>query len=812
MIHWYQYNVSFWVPVTMYGGGIMLIAHIRQSDYTEQSVQEHLEAVAILARSYGEPVRLGAHAELSGYLHDMGKFTTHFTTYLKDAVLENKIAEKKIDHSTAGAKYVYEQYGGRDALQDYVVETIGMAILSHHSGMQNFVQPDLKPSDYLRRVTNEQLPYYDEVVENFESITENVVKVERLIKEAKEEMKKFIQQVTPLGNNRAIYLTLMQKLVYSCLIDADRTNTRCFEENSNESLTNNKEVFEKGYDYLMETVIEWQKNSEGINELRNDMSESCDKMADLPSAIYTLTVPTGGGKTFASLRYALKHAKKYNKSRIIYVVPYTTILEQNAKEVRSIIKQPEAVLEHHANVIDDTALDNDTDFYDHPHHKSMQLGRDNWDYPIIFTTMVQYLDAFYQKGTRKSRRLHNLTDAIIIFDEVQSVPYQHKELFHASINFLHAIGNSSIVLCTATQPANSAAIKQIEVPLLITKGAEMIPHLDEVVDAFKRVNITSKVSLEGWDATQIANFTETLLEDRDSVLIILNTKTAARKLYRELEMLENTHIAHLSTSMCPMHRKEVLEGVKSKLGKQKVVCVSTQLIEAGVDISFESVIRSLAGLDSIAQAAGRCNRHAERELGEVYIIRANDENLSRLPEIRIGAEVTDNYILSNSEFVDRLLHPKTIETYFTHFLAQAKREILVTPEGLDHDLLTLLKGTLAAKRPRETKSSGMFKTIEKYFEAIYSPTTAVLVPYREGEEIIASLNEQIRDFSEFNKLIKKAQQYSVNLYSHELRILDNEGLIESLYEDSILCLKEKAYDTEYGVTLEGLAKLNDYQY
>ncbi|WP_153732962.1 CRISPR-associated helicase Cas3' [Sporosarcina obsidiansis] len=786
---------------------LLLIAHIRQSDFVEQSVQEHLEEVAKLARSYGDSVGLGAHAELSGLLHDMGKFTVHFTTYLKDAVLENIIAGDKIDHSTAGAKYLFEQYGGQDPIQDYVIETVGMVVLSHHSGMQNFVQPDLKPSDYVRRVTNEQLPYFEEVVFNFESITGNVEKVERLLAEAKEEMKKFIQLVKPLGHAN-IYLTLMQKLVFSCLVDADRTNTRCFEENSSVPDENNEAVFEEGYRHLMEKVTDWQKNRKGINALRNDMSESCDKRADLPSAIYTLTIPTGGGKTYASLRYALKHAKKYNKSRIIYVVPYTTILEQNAKEVREIIKQPEAVLEHHGNVIDDEGLDNGTDYYDTPYHKNMQLGRDNWDYPIIFTTMVQFLDAFYQKGTRKSRRLHNMTDAIIVFDEVQSVPYQHRELFHSAVNFLHAIGRSSIILCTATQPANHAAIKQIEVPVLLAKEPEMIPHLDDVVDAFKRVNITSKVDLEGWDAKQIANFTETLLEDRDSVLIILNTKSAVKKLYQELEILQDTYIAHLSTSMCPMHRKVELEKIKGKLGKEKVVCVSTQLIEAGVDISFESVIRSLAGLDSIAQAAGRCNRHAERELGDVYVIRAKDENLSKLPEIRIGAEVTDHYILTNPELAERLLHPKTIETYFTHFLAQAKREIPIAPAGLDYDLLTLLRGSLARKQPKKTKSSGMFKTIEKHFEAIHSPTTAVLVPYeKEGEEIIASLNEQIHDFTLFNKLIKKAQQYSVNLYSHELRILSNEGLIESLHDDSIYCLKEKAYDLKYGVTLEGKAEL-----
>ncbi|MEK4024500.1 CRISPR-associated helicase Cas3' [Sporosarcina sp. FSL W7-1283] len=790
----------------MSGVDVLLIAHIRQSDFAEQSVQEHLEEVAELARRFGDLVNLGAHAELSGFLHDMGKFTEHFTTYLKNAVLKNKIVGEKIDHSTAGAKYLYERYYGIDPLQDYVVETVGMAVLSHHSGMQNFLQPDLKPSDYVRRVTNEQLPYYDEVVLNFESITGNIERVQQLIDKAKLEMQKFIQLVKPLGNAN-VYLTLMQKLVFSCLIDADRTNTRCFEENSNTSEMYAGDVFEIGYQHLMEKVTEFKQNNQGINALRNEMSESCDIFAGYPSGIYTLTVPTGGGKTFASLRYALKHALKYKKSRIIYVVPYTTILEQNAQAVREMIQQPEAVLEHHANVVDDEGIDNETDYYNQPYHKNMQLGRDNWDYPIIFTTMVQFLDAFYQKGTRKSRRLHNLTDAIIVFDEVQSVPYQHRELFHSAVNFLQAIGNSSIILCTATQPANNASIKQIKVPLLLKKESEMIPRLDEVVDAFKRVSISSEVDPDGWDAAQIANFTKKLLEDRDSVLVILNTKTAVKKLYQELVVLQDVYVAHLSTSMCAMHRKEILERIKEKLGKEKVVCVSTQLIEAGVDISFESVIRSLAGLDSIAQAAGRCNRNGERDLGEVFIIRSKDENLSKLPEIRIGAEVTSDYILTNPAYIDRLLHPKTIETYFSHFLAQAEREIRIAPPELDCDLFTLLNGTSAAKQSKQTRSSGMFKTIEKHFEAIHSPTTAVLVPFGEGEEIIASLNEDIRDFKLFNQLIKKAQQYSVNLYTHELRILDNEGLIESLYEDSIYCLTKKAYDLEYGVTLKGQAGL-----
>src|SRR5699024_8957452 len=298
---------------------------------------------------------------------------------------------------------------------------------------------------------------------------------------------------------------------------------------------------------------------------------------------------------------------------------------------------------------------------------------------------------------------------------------------------------------------------------------------------FKRVSFHNKVEPDGWDTDQIGNFVKQLIQRLDSVLIILNTKTAVRKLYERLAELNEAYVVHLSTSMCPAHRKEKLTDIKRKLGNEKVICISTQLIEAGVDISFASVIRSLAGLDSIAQAAGRCNRNKEVEIGDVYLIRVKDEYLSKLPEIRIGGEVTENYILSNPQYADYLLSPETIKTYFTHFQAQATREILKTPKGLDYELLALLDGTFASKKQPQTKSAGMFKTIERYFEAISSPTTGVLAPFGEGKDIIARLNEDIKDPALFNQLMKQAQQYSVNLYDHELQILGSENLISPLF-------------------------------
>lgn len=786
----------------------MFIAHIRKSDYKIQTVQDHLEGVAWLARRYGEPVELAAHTELSGFLHDMGKYTEAFTTYIRNAVLYDDVASTKIDHSTAGAKYLYENYYGRDLLQNLVVETVGMAILSHHSGLQNFIQTDTSQSDYIRRVTNPVLPHYQEVADNFEAVSGNVEKVTQLIQAAKKEVQEFMERIKHLnGNERTIHLNYMQKLVFSCLIDADRTDTRCFEEDTEVNISDHSAVFEVGYSNLMNQVNEWGTSDHPINKLRNEMSEGCDMRANEPSAILTLSIPTGGGKTFASLRYALKHAMQHKKERILYVVPYTTILEQNAEAVRAIIKQPEAVLEHHANVIDDRGLDDEQDYYQEAYHKQLQLGRDNWDYPIVFTTMVQLLDAFFQKGTRKSRRLHHLTNSVIIVDEVQSVPYKHFHLFNTAMNFLRTIGNSSILLCTATQPE----VAEMKYKIHLEKNAEIVPDLVKTVDAFKRVSIINKVEKGGWKLEKIASFTEEIMTEHQSLLIILNTKSEVRKLYQLLEELNIAEVYHLSTSMCPAHRTEKLDEIREKLGKEPIICVSTQLIEAGVDISFESVIRSQAGLDSIAQAAGRCNRNGEQEEGKVYIIRSAEENLSRLPEIRIGGEVLENYILNNEDFDGNYLSPEAIQTYFRHFDAQAGRDIKVVPQPLDYPLIKHLDGLHPNAKKANTISKGMFKTVEKYFEAIESPTTSVIVPYAEGKEIIASLN-QVRDIKEFSDIIKHAQQYSVNLFDYEMQKLSQNNLLVPLYDNSIYCLTERAYDEDFGVTIDGAGSMMDLNF
>jgi CRISPR-associated endonuclease/helicase Cas3 len=802
-----------------------MIAHMRKMDYKEQTVQEHLEAVSAIAKEFGKKVDVQSMAELAGYLHDMGKNTKAFSTYIENAVKKLGAPSVKIDHSSAGAKYLYEKYyidspkKLSESISNMVIEMVGMVILSHHSGLQNFLQTDGSQSDFFRRVCREDLPHYEEVCTTFLSVPGNQGRVEELYQASLKEMKTFLLQLQQLSKqwegksriSRYVYHSILMKYIFSCLIDADRTDSRRFDEDDSSVLyLSNHLFFKESYDHLIDQLQEWATSpdaSHPINELRAAMSEQCDHLAKEPSSIYQLSIPTGGGKTFASLRYALKHAHLKAKDRIIYVVPYTTILEQNADAVRKIIKNKDMVLEHHANVIDDAVGDDELDYYRKPSLKQIQLARDNWDHPIIFTTMVQFLDTFYGKGTRKARRLHNLTNAIVIFDEVQSVPVKHISLFNSAVNFLHYFGKSSIILCTATQPSLTATAY----PLLMNADAEMVKDLSDVVKAFQRVSITSNVTTEGWTGNEISNFALDELEDKQSLLIILNTKKAVLNVYHELKKSSGYSVFHLSTSMCPQHRKDILNDVKTKLksGNEKVICVSTQLIEAGVDISFECVIRSLAGLDSIAQAAGRCNRNGEYAKGTVYIIRAQDEALSRLPEIALGQKVTEEDVLTRSELAEDLLSPAAIQTYFDFFLTKAAREIRMSDSKLNIPLIELIDQSqkyfeaVPLGRPR-TLVRSMYKTLESRFEVIEAPTTGILVPYHdEGRKLIADLNEEIRDYDQLNLLLKKAQLYSVNVYSHTLHQLVKEDLIFPLLTEGVYALQDGGYHKEFGLSLTG---------
>lgn len=796
------------------------IAHISANGHRIQTVSEHLQAVQEGCEVYGTSVGVRYLAGLAGLLHDLGKNTTAFKTYIQDAASHPDTPPRRgsVDHSTAGGRFLYQRYHttAKTPAERLAVEWVGNCIISHHQGLRDYLNSDLKAPFFERVATK------TEGMEEFETAVSTFLtgrsseQLDRYFEQACQEVERAMDTVR-LHKLPPITLALLTKYVFSCLIDADRTDARQFEEGQREPwTTNHRDFFERSYAKLMAKLQTYETNKDSflaINRWRSNLSRQCEEFSERPPGIYTLSIPTGGGKTLASLRYALKHALGYGKERIVYIVPYTTIIEQNAEEIRRILKEDDLILEHHSNVIED--VDFDVEDYD-LRKKRLNLARDNWDRPLIFTTMVQFLNTFYAKGTRNVRRLHRLSNAVLIFDEVQAVPPNCVALFNAALNFLSVFGQTTSILCTATQPT----LDFVKNGLRLSQQAEIISNLSEVSQKFKRV-VVEDLTDSPLGAADLATFIRKRMEEVHQILVILNTKYAVRKLFLQLEQDlwikdRQVKLYHLSTNMCAAHRKQVLADVRRDLAaKEVVICVSTPLIEAGVDISFECVIRSLAGLDSVAQAAGRCNRHGRDSMRTVYVIRSLDEVLTNLPEIRIASEITKRVLsefhLDPDQYGHDLLAPQAMATYFKYYYHQIRSELKYPISDLNKNLFDLLdcnRALFEAYYHRhgmapKTLSLPSFATTERYFQVIHDVGTSVLVPYNdEAKRLVVTLNgDPMSD--DLSELLRKSQQYVVNLSDHAIRSLDRNGLIYPLLHGHVLALRETAYSSQFGVDTEG---------
>ncbi|OLN22433.1 CRISPR-associated helicase/endonuclease Cas3 [Domibacillus antri] len=803
------------------------IAHIRASDGVIQTVEEHLLDVKKLAERAGEKVGLAHVSGLAGMLHDMGKFTNRFKKYILQAVNdpENPPKRGEVDHSTAGGRLLHRRYH-EDRTKPFhalLAEIVGNAIISHHGNLHDFLSPELE-SPFLRRVKEKELLEYKEAEQRFFQFVINEQEFDEYVDQAASELQEFIMKYKHEGFETMAMFT--SKFIFSVLVDADRTNTRLFEENKlHEQEEETEPLFPLYYERLMEKMISFEKHKDAgspINQLRREMAEQCEVFAEKPSGIYTLSIPTGGGKTLASLRYALKHAIKYNKKRIVYVVPFTTIIEQNAETVRAILQDDESILEHHSNVTETEDKEEQDGIMSR--QEKLKLARDNWDVPIIFTTMVQFLNTFYAKGNRNTRRLHQLSEAVIIFDEVQKVPIRCVSLFNKALNFLTEAAHSSVVLCTATQPA----LDFVEHQLNIKSESEMIRGIDEVAEAFKRVEL-SDMTAAAFNTDTLASFIYERMDEVDSVLVILNTKTVVKRLFEHLkeELGEDVHLFHLSTSMCAAHRADILEKIRKCLEQNKrVICLSTQLIEAGVDVSFQCVIRSVAGLDSIAQAAGRCNRHGEYGIKTVYIIDHEEENLDKLKEIKIGKKIVLRMLkdmqVDSSEHGGSLLSREAMERYFKRFYKKFELDLDYPVSKIQNDHLVGLLTRPADENDYKsayTRQSGKgqlplflansYATAADYFQVIDQRTDTVLVPYGEGQKLIAELSGD-QSIEDYGRLMRKAQQFSVNIYAYEKQQLIQEDGLVSLMNGTIWALREGAYDKKYGLNINNSSSPGDF--
>lgn len=811
---------------------IPFVAHYRQSDGTPQSVMEHLENVSALARSFAGKIGLPSLGELIGLLHDVGKYSDVFQVYLLSAVgklnpdddeyVDSEGMRGKIDHSSAGAQYVWEALQNKDHLQRIAGQIMSICIASHHSGLLDCLSSDGTDTFSKRIAKPNDKTHLDEVrIKIEESIQSRISEI--LASTAIE--KELRQRLELLWNSeqsreiREFMLGLLVRFIFSALIDADRLNSADFENIIAANARYNGYYPE--WNVLIEKLeahLACFKARNQVDEIRSEISASCLNFASREKGLFQLTVPTGGGKTLASLRFALHHAKHRKMDCIIYVVPYTTIIDQNAKVVRSIFENTEhqpvtsgkqIVLEHHSN------LTPEIDTW------QSKILSENWDAPIIYTTMVQFLETLFAAGTRGARRMHHLANAVIIFDEIQTIPIRTVHLFNNAINFLVGQCGSTVVFCTATQPlldevdARKGAVQ-------LSVNHQIMADVGKLFKNLRRVEVDDKRKAGGWTKDEVAEEAQQELKCAGSVLVIVNTKAQAREIYQRCKQITE-EVFHLSTSMCPAHRIDVLGKVKECLNPDNpkpVICVSTQLIEAGVDVDFDSVIRYLAGLDSIAQAAGRCNRNGLSKTGRVVVVNPTNENLDKLPEIRIAKEkaerVLDEYRNDPTSLGNDLISPDAMTLYYRYQFFDRAHEMAYPVSfkevGRNDTLLSMLStndlSINAYKRKNNTAPPlhlrQSFKTAAEAFKVIDAPTESVVVPYgEEGKRIIAELLSSAGQFEKKYKLIKQAQRYSVNMFLHEIaRLKDMRRIHESLKGSGIMYLDSQHYSNEFGASVE----------
>lgn len=812
-------------------GKEMPIAHHRESDGALQTVEQHLLRVGQRASQNAQKLNLGSHGELIGLLHDLGKYSNAFQTYIQSAVgLLNQDEDEefvdaaglkgKIDHSTAGAQLVWQSLSKQGQLGAIAGQIFSLCIASHHSGLIDCLSSDtdsLGKDVYSKRMDKaDEYTHLQEVLAKVDDSiltrAKELIENPDLLKAMRKALAKIVRSA-PIKDDKSVIaqqqIGLLVRFLFSCLIDADRVDSADFESPKAAKLRAHGQYAE--WDILcerLESHLAELAPCKPIDDLRRDISNHCLKAASRSKEIYTLTVPTGGGKTLASLRFALHHAKQHKMERVIYVIPFTSIIDQNAEVVRNIlepkgVRPGSIVFEHHSNLT--------------PAQQSWRgkILSENWDAPVIYTTSVQFLETLFGAGTRGARRMHQLANAVLIFDEIQTLPINCVHLFNNAINFLVEQCGSSVVLCTATQPL----LDQVEAG----KGAikthpdnELMPNVEGLFKELKRVEVINRRKPDGWTHNEVAELALQETHRAGSCLVIVNTKNAAQALYRLSKEMTDIPAYHLSTSMCPAHRKEILNEIRQRLDERlPTLCFSTQLIEAGVDVDFGAVIRYSAGLDSIAQAAGRCNRNGRLEKGHVHIINPQDENLEMLQDIRIGRDkaerVLDEFEDSPDSFDHDRIGLEAMKRYYSYYFFDRKAEMdyPVSAKAIGHDdtLLNLLSTNTQATAAHGTQTGQApniylrqsFMSAAKTFKAIDAPTQGIIVQHgEEGRKIVADLCAAYMPDKEFD-MLRRAQQFTVNVFPNVLDKLTKAEAVREVQEGTgILYLDYRYYSDEFG--------------
>lgn len=788
-------------------------AHVNPETRNTQSVREHLSGTMELAERNCPLEILRYILKVAILLHDAGKLGDDFFGYMKDILTYGEKAMKRqSDHITAGGRILEELVG-----KNLTSEFIGTVVYSHH-GLQDNI--NMESGETLFEKRREKGIELEKIQQRYFEIIDRKILMKYLIA-AHGELQKLLGQIDAFVQsseerncgNRKFYLGMFARLALSVLIDSDWTDTACFFQGEPHperiSADRIQEIWQKSITHF-ETYVKHLSDSGEKSRLdiyRREISDRCFRAAEKENRLYRLTVPTGAGKTLSSLRFALHHARKYHRKHIIYVAPYNSILEQNAEEIRRAVGNDEFVLEHHCNVF----------FEDENKELAYRKLAESWDSPIIVTTAVQMLNTLFSAQKSSLRRMHSLCNSVIIFDEVQAFPVRGTELFNLAVNFLAVFCNTTVVLCSATQPS-LARLKENN----LFRCTEMAGLPGQYAEAFKRVEIEDRTDAVpgGMQAEDISELAWKALRKYGSVLIIVNTKECAKRIYKELKKAccEECELYHLSTSMCPKNRKDELEAIRRNLNpdsRKPVICVSTQLIEAGVDLSFGCVIRSLAGLDSIIQAAGRCNRHDEMDSGKVYIVRMSQdaEYLGELHDIVRAQNAAEKFLDYFKEDPDAFGGSLDSEASAAAYFGEYLYDFGAVPTKYPiYSCKTTMEELLGKNEPgcrqymrRHGGKAGLpcmcqaFATAGKAYRVIDGEAEeTVVVPYDEiAKKAIDVLENGSASLSEQRKAVRTLQQYSVGISRKLAEKLD--GAVRRTGDASVYVLSMDYYDKKEGV-------------
>ena len=700
---------------------MVYLAHISQ-DGRRQTVLEHLDGTAELCAGFAAAFRAEDQGRLAGLTHDLGKYSAAFQRRLQGSA-------EHVDHATAGAAECCKREQICSAF----------AVTGHHGGLpdgggQGDHWEEGTFWGRMRRAALGKLEPYGAWEKEFK-----------------------LPDVPKRRFSGPLEEMFFTRMLYSCLVDGDFLDTEAFMAGG-EKERGGGDPMEMLEDKLQAHVSNWFPPQSDLNRERCRILERCMEQGEVQSpGLFTLTIPTGGGKTVASLAFALRHARTHGLRRLIYVIPYTSIIEQNAQVFRDILGD-ENVLEHHSGVLYD--IEDEAG----PENARLARATENWDMPVVVTTAVQFFESLFANRSSQCRKLHNLAQSVIIFDEAQMLPVPYlRPCVYAIAQLVKGYG-ASAVLCTATQPALDGIFREF---LPDRPAVELCPRERFHQEIFQRVTFRREGKLS-WKTVAER------IGGQKQALCIVNSRKSAQTVYG---LLDKEGAFHLSTLMYPAHRKAVLKEIRTRL-KDGLPCrvVSTSLIEAGVDVDFPAVFREEAGLDSILQAAGRCNREGKRPAEESIVTIFQSEtpqpSLLELP-VAAGRQALRSYDQPDSQ--------KAIRCYFQELLD------LKGPEALDQkNILTIME--------REFMP---FRRIAERFHLIDSETKSVYIPLEEGEELVRRLRSGERS----RELFRALGQYGVSVYPPHFKALDMAGDLEVLEDGSAVLTNLALYDSTTGLSM-----------